>query len=83
MSLKGQLIQIFGDNQFMSKHTFHIQNPSKYVFQLYILQLLISLMSMRYVSIQQTIMIFNIQDYWLCMYLHFGLIWLAVIPTVL
>ncbi len=33
-SVKGQLIKkicvIFGDNQFMSKHTFHIQYPSIY-----------------------------------------------------
>ncbi len=32
---KGQLIKtrwIFGDNQFMSKDTFHLQNPSVYLF---------------------------------------------------
>ncbi len=32
---------IFMDNQFMSKHTFHIQNLSIYMFQLDLLHLLI------------------------------------------
>ncbi len=39
--LKGQLIKtgcvIFGDKQFMSKHTFHRINPSTYLFQFYVL----------------------------------------------
>ncbi len=34
---------IFGDNQFMSKHTFHIKNPSIYQFQLDLLHRLIFL----------------------------------------
>ncbi len=48
---------IFGDNQIMSKHIFHIQNPSIYQFQLdlYVLHLLICKMGMRYVSLEPTI----------------------------
>ncbi len=45
-SLKGKLIKtrwvvIFGDNQFLSKHTFQIQNSSVYLFQLDLIHFLI------------------------------------------
>ncbi len=45
LNIKDQLIKtrlvIFGDNQFMSKYTFHRINPSTYLFQFDLLHFLI------------------------------------------
>ncbi len=72
-ALNGQLINIrwliFGDNQFVSKHTFHIQNPSIYLFQLDVNNATLAHMLNWYeICLNRTnYPVFNMQDfrYWL------------------
>ncbi len=58
----------------MSKHTFHLQTPLKYLIQLGLLHLLICSMGMRCVPIQLTIQVLGLHVY-------VGLFWSAGVPV--
>ncbi len=77
---KGQLIKtrlvIFRNNQFISKHTFHIQNPSKYLLRMLICSSVWDMSQYNKLSDFQYAR-FQI----LAVHFDFGLFWSGGIPT--
>ncbi len=72
---------IFGDNTFMSKHTFHIQNPSKYLFQLELFTCTLAYMLNGDISHYNKLFDFQCSRFWiLAVHLHFGLFWFRWYP---